>query len=929
MSIFGRLNNLKIKTAGAAISGLLMLLAAASAAVSYVTLAEIDRVGETWQRLDTQAAAKGDILSGLRGALGYGGVIHRFKNFVLRKDRPLIIEVDEKLSEVSDALTAYSALGVSDLEKAALADIQATFAKYQRALAVAERMASAGASSQEIDRVVRIDDTAALRAMATLDTELLALRRANAQGIERAVVLVQDIVVTGAMGTGMLIVLLIASFLWFTRFRIAKPLSALAGAIETLAGGDLTVEIPSADHRDEVGAMVKAVHVVKENAIRREHAEDALREARDTLERRVEERTAQLEKANADLQEEIAEREKAKVALRESEERFSAVVNHSPTKIHIKDLAGRYLLVNKEAEALFGVTDEEARTKTTFDLFSEEQAEAFRAHDLAVLETGHAVEREEVFVREDGPHTFFTVKFPIRDGGGEIVAIGAIGTDITDRKRTEEALRASESRLSGILNMAPEAVISVDRRWRVQLFNKGAEAIFGYSAEEVLGQPLDILLASRFRQKHRDEIENFAAAPEPARLKDARVEIVGLRKDGTEFPAEASISKLELGGETIFTVMLHDVTERKRARQKIMELARFPDENPYPVLRVTAEGDVLYANEAARAVDSLLSGGNGMDLYAPLGGAVREVAVSGTRREVEFDFGDRIFAFVLATVSEESYINLYGRDITERKRADAEIRLAKEEAELANRAKSEFLANMSHELRTPLNAIIGFSEIIKNEILGSIGNERYREYAGDIHESGEHLLGLINDVLDLSKVESGNAELHEEDVPLSDIMESCMRLMRERARKGGVGLEAEIAHGAALALRADARMLKQILVNLLSNAVKFTPAGGKVLIKAWHNPQSGYVLQVVDTGIGIALHDIPKALSRFGQVDSELARKYEGSGLGLPLTKALVELHGGYLDLQSEVGAGTTVTVRFPAERVIGARAAKKRIPAA
>jgi len=613
------------------------------------------------------------------------------------------------------------------------------------------------------------------------------------------------------------------------------------------------------------------------------------------------------------------------------------------------------------------------------------------------------------------------------------VAIGAIGTDITERKRTEEALRASESRLSGILNIAPQAVISVDRRWRVQLFNKGAEAIFGYSAEEVLGQSLDILLPSRFRQKHHDEIENFAATPEQARLKDARVEIIGLHKDGTEFPAEASISKLELGGETIFTVMLHDVTEQKRARQKILELARFPDENPHPVLRATAEGGVLYANEAARAVDSLLSGGNGTALCARLGEAVREVAVSGIRREVEVDFGDRSFAFVLAPVAEESYINLYGRDVTEQKRARqkilelakfpdenphpvlrataegdllyaneaaravdsslfdgngtalcarlgeavrevavsgirreieldfgdrsfafvltpvpeesyinlygrdrtehkrvaAEIRLAKEEAELANRAKSQFLANMSHELRTPLNAIIGFSEIIQSETFGSIGNERYRDYAGDIHESGEHLLELINDVLDLSKVESGSAELHEEEVSVSDIMESCLRLMRERARKGGVDLESEIAHGAALALRADARMLKQILVNLLSNAVKFTPAGGKVLIKAWHNPQSGYVLQVVDTGIGMALDDIPKALARFGQVDSELARKYEGTGLGLPLTKALVELHGGYLDLQSKVGVGTAVTVRFPAERVIGATATKKQIPAA
>jgi len=246
---------------------------------------------------------------------------------------------------------------------------------------------------------------------------------------------------------------------------------------------------------------------------------------------------------------------------------------------------------------------------------------------------------------------------------------------------------------------------------------------------------------------------------------------------------------------------------------------------------------------------------------------------------------------------------------------------ANEAAQSANMAKSAFLASIGHELRTPLNAILGFSEILKDEMFGEMGQPQYRDYSRLVHNSAEHLLNIINEILDIAKAEGGKLEIEDDTVDVARVVAICVSLIAARAGakapRIGIDIPSDLPP-----LRADSRRLKQILLNLISNAVKFTPESGEVKIGAAVEPSGGMAIVVRDTGSGMTAEDIVRATQLFAHTEAELARKFAGAGIGLPLTKALVELHGGRFEIESEPGAGTRVTARFPRERVVPAGAA-------
>lgn len=391
--------------------------------------------------------------------------------------------------------------------------------------------------------------------------------------------------------------------------------------------------------------------------------------------------------------------------------------------------------------------------------------------------------------------------------------------------RQRMAMLHRSAMMRRIVESSFDAVITIDHRGRIDLFNPAAARMFGLDAADAVGKSPDFL----FRLQHPEHGQPVALSD----LLEGDVQSVegeGLRRDGTEFATELSIRWTMLG------ISRHKLEQREEAR---------------------------------------------------------------------------------------SFHVITARDVTARREVEEARQRAVEEASSANRAKSEFLAAVSHELRTPLNAVIGFSEMIKDEMLGKIGNEQYLTYAADIHRSGSHLLNIINDILDISRIEAGNRELIEEEISLNELIDSTIRLVQGRSDVKNRVLLAEVPDDLPYVL-ADERAIKQILINLLTNAVKFSGDDATITAAARVSASGGIEMSIADTGIGIPADVIERITEPFYQVDSSLSRKFEGTGLGLPLVNSLVELHGGRLHIQSAIGEGTTVRCRFPAARTI-----KRQRPAA
>jgi len=482
-----------------------------------------------------------------------------------------------------------------------------------------------------------------------------------------------------------------------------------------------------------------------------------------------------------------------------------------------------------------------------------------------------------------------------------------------------ETAKHSELTFQLIVESAPNAMILVNKEGRIAFVNGQTEKLFGYNRNELIGQGVEIIIPARYRERHPSFRNMFFTSPQ-ARAMGAGRELFALKKDGTEFPVEIGLNPLITVEGTLVLAAIIDITERKRAEERFRLVV---ESAPNAMVLVNKEGKISLVNSQTeklfgfsreelinRGVELLIplrfkdkhpeyrdsffstpkarSMGVGRDLYAKRKDGT-EFPVEIGLNPLETDEGPMVLAAII--------------DITERK------------AQEANRLKSDFLANMSHELRTPMNAIIGFSELLIDQKVGGL-NTKQLDYLQDIHTSGSHLLRLINDILDIAKIEAGKTELSIESFSITAAIEEVIKVLKPIADKKNVIVQIQMADDVHT-ISADKNKFKQILYNLASNAIKFNHTGGSILIQTENGGANSFRMKIKDTGIGIARENIRKLFIPFVQLDTGTARKHEGTGLGLALTKTIIELHGGAIAVESAIGEGTIFTVTMPFETKI------------
>lgn len=499
-----------------------------------------------------------------------------------------------------------------------------------------------------------------------------------------------------------------------------------------------------------------------------------------------------------------------------------------------------------------------------------------------------------------------------------VVALVGFSLETLRRSERRAVVAEEESRkLFRAVEQSPVSVMITDTSGLIEYINPAFSRMTGYGRDEVLGHNPRLLRSPLTPpQVYADMWQTIGAGH------DWRGEIINQRRDGSVYWEQMTIAPVKGFGGWVenYIAIKEDITEVRGLRQALerehTNIRRLLEAIHDGIAMTDAGGRFQYTNPALQAQFGPTNGRLAAEVFDA---AVPVPNADGTPRRTEWRSPrsgrtyDLTSTWVVNADGNASLLQVF-HDITVRKQAEEALTSAREAAELANRAKSEFLATMSHELRTPLNAIIGFSEIIDQQLLGPVGQAQYSDYAHDINESGKHLLQLINDILDVARLEVGRVVLREERLDPAAIIRACVGMVRERAEASEVEISIDLPEETP-SLWADPIRLKQILVNVLGNAVKFTPTGGQVTVSLRADP-TGLTITVNDTGIGIAPGDLAKVMAPFGQVDSSMSRRYEGSGLGLPLSRKLMDLHGGALSLESRLGSGTTVTLRFPADRL-------------